>query len=106
MKKKRMADGLLQSLKEAVEIKAGRVKGKTYTIEIPKAAPSFTSEEIKQIREEIFHLSQPLFATLLNVSLATVRSWEQGQKHPGGPAARLLQILRNGKEEIVEQMEI
>jgi len=39
------------------------------------------------------HLSQSVFAHLLNASEATVRSWEQGQKSPNGPSLKLLNIV-------------
>lgn len=40
-------------------------------------------------------LSQKGFAQYLNVSLATVRNWEQGRRTPRGPARRLLQLSRD-----------
>lgn len=50
-------------------------------------------EEIKAIREAQ-HVSQPVFARYLNVSKNLVSDWERGQKRPGGPALRLLSIVR------------
>lgn len=38
-------------------------------------------------------LSQDEFARLLNVSLATVRAWEQGKREPAGPSIRLLDLV-------------
>jgi putative transcriptional regulator len=38
-------------------------------------------------------MSQPVFASLLNVKTTTVRAWEQGQRSPDGAASRLLEIL-------------
>ena len=37
---------------------------------------------------------QPVFAALLNVPLATARSWEQGKRKPSGAALRLLDLAR------------
>jgi putative transcriptional regulator len=51
-------------------------------------------EEIKAIRERE-HLSQPVFARYLNVSKGLVSDWERGVKKPGGPALRLLTVVRN-----------
>lgn len=50
-------------------------------------------EEIKAIREAE-HVSQPVFARYLNVSKNLVSDWERGKKRPGGPALRLLSIVR------------
>lgn len=52
-----------------------------------------TPEEIKAIRERE-HLSQPVFARYLNVSRNLVSDWERGVKRPGGPALRLLTLVR------------
>ncbi len=50
-------------------------------------------EEIRAIRERE-HLSQPVFARYLNVSKNLVSDWERGVKRPGGPALRLLTVIR------------
>jgi putative transcriptional regulator len=50
-------------------------------------------EEIKALRERE-HVSQPVFARYLNVSKNLVSDWERGIKRPGGPALRLLSIVR------------
>lgn len=51
-----------------------------------------TPMEIKRIRlrEKI---SQPVFAVYLNASPSTVKKWETGEKHPTGPALRLLNVI-------------
>lgn len=50
-------------------------------------------EEIRAIREQE-HVSQPVFARYLNVSKNLVSDWERGTKRPGGPALRLLAVVR------------
>lgn len=50
-------------------------------------------EEIKQIREAS-HVSQAVFARLLNTSLSTVQKWEIGQKRPAGTALKLLHLVQ------------
>ena len=50
-------------------------------------------DEIRAIRERE-HLSQPVFARYLNVGKNLVSDWERGVKKPGGPALRLLTIVR------------
>ncbi len=49
--------------------------------------------EIKAIREQEA-VSQPVFARYLNVSKNLVSDWERGAKRPGGPALRLLTLVR------------
>jgi DNA-binding transcriptional regulator YiaG len=93
MKKTRMATGLLQSLKEANAIERGELKGRETARKLSRPAPKWSKTAIKKLREEMFEMSQPVFASLLNVKPATVRAWEQGQRTPDGAAARLLEIL-------------
>ena len=64
-------------------------------------APALAPEEIREIREKE-HVSQPVFARYLNVSKNLVSDWERGAKRPGGPALRLLALVRrNGLGAIV-----
>jgi putative transcriptional regulator len=50
-------------------------------------------DEIRAIRTRE-QLSQPVFARYLNVSRNLVSDWERGVKKPGGPALRLLTVVR------------
>ena len=56
-------------------------------------APMLSPEDIRAIREQE-HVSQSVFARYLNVSANLVSDWERGQKRPGGPALRLLSVVR------------
>ena len=92
---KMMGEGLIQGLKEAVAHSQGELKLRSRSRELPRPAPKWTASQIRKLRKEVYQMSQPAFAILLNITAATVRSWEQGQKSPSGAAARLLQILAN-----------
>lgn len=54
---------------------------------------ALSPEEIKSLRLRE-HISQPVFARYLNVSKNLVSDWERGVKKPGGPALRLLTVIR------------
>jgi putative transcriptional regulator len=61
----------------------------------------YTAEQIKRIRMKN-KVSQPVFAAFLNASPSTVKSWEQGEKHPKGSTLRLLEIVeRKGLKVLV-----
>jgi len=60
-------------------------------IEIPKK--TISAQEIKKIRQ-MLNVSQAVFAKLLNVSLSTIRQWEQGLRKPSGSAVILLELLQ------------
>ncbi|MBT4761399.1 MAG: transcriptional regulator [Bdellovibrionaceae bacterium] len=93
MAKKRMANDLIKSLGEAVAMERGKLKGKETFKKLSKPAPKWTKTGVKKLRKEVFQMSQPVFASLLNVKPATVRAWEQGQRTPDGAASRLLEVL-------------
>jgi len=56
-------------------------------------AEQLPPEEIKALRERE-QVSQPVFARYLNVSRNLVSDWERGIKRPGGPALRLLSVVK------------
>ena len=53
--------------------------------------------DVKRIRAS-YKLSQGEFATLLGISVATLRNWEQGRRAPEGPARILLQVAAKHPE--------
>jgi putative transcriptional regulator len=57
-------------------------------------------EEIRQIREKS-HVSQAVFAAMLNTSLSTVQKWEIGQKRPTGAALKFLHLVQTKGLEII-----
>jgi putative transcriptional regulator len=61
---------------------------------------SLLPEEIRQIRQKS-HVSQAVFAALLNTSLSTVQKWEIGQKHPAGTALKLLHLVQKKGLDII-----
>jgi len=67
-------------------------------------ARSLEAERIRLIRRS-FDASQREFAEMLNVSVATVRSWEQGLRTPDGASQRLLEIAERQPEVLLEAME-
>lgn len=50
-------------------------------------------EEIKalRVREQV---SQPVFASYLNVRKDAVSKWERGEKRPDGPSLKLLSLVK------------
>ncbi len=56
--------------------------------------------QIKQIRVAA-HVSQAVFARLLNTSVSTVQKWEIGQKRPTGTALKLLHLVQKRGLEVM-----
>ena len=85
---------LLASATEAKEILKGRKKpSRSFTIEEPDA---------KAIRKNM-NLTQDEFAGLLNISVGTLRNWEQSRRRPDGPARVLLGIVAEHPEILTQR---
>ncbi len=54
----------------------------------------FSATKIRNVRKEA-GVSQPVFANIINVSLATIKQWERGERTPSGAALKLLFIIKN-----------
>ncbi|WP_062196829.1 helix-turn-helix domain-containing protein [Caldimonas taiwanensis] len=58
-------------------------------------------QKIKSLREQA-HISQAVFAAVLNTSISTVQKWEIGDKKPSGPSLKLLNLIeRKGLEAVL-----
>ena len=74
---------LVKSVREGGAILRGEVQ--------PSRKFVMSGPDVKQIRES-YNLSQTQFASMLGISVATLRNWEQGRRVPEGPARILLQV--------------
>jgi putative transcriptional regulator len=88
MDKKLFAD-LYESVKQMDQIRKGRRK--------PSRVRRVEDGDVRAMREKT-GLSQSQFALFIGVSLRTLQNWEQGRRHPVGPARALLKIVRNDPE--------
>ncbi|MCL5260919.1 MAG: helix-turn-helix domain-containing protein [Gammaproteobacteria bacterium] len=66
-----------------------------------KRVHSLKSTDIKQIREKL-NMSQAVFAAYFGISKRTLQEWEQGRRHPEGPACTLLTVI-NHESQAVER---
>jgi putative transcriptional regulator len=88
--KKELFEELKNSLREAGQIKRGAMKPSR----VFKINPQ---NDIAKVRDKL-GLSQSKFAAILGISADTLQNWEQGRRHPTGPARVLLKIAtRNPK---------
>ena len=62
------------------------------------AVRELSAKQIRAIRSRS-HMSQAVFAAVLNTSVSTVQKWEIGEKRPSGPSLKLLNVIeRKGVE--------
>ena len=88
---------LLASIEEAGKIKRGELKA--------SRAFDFPEPDVKDIREKI-GFSQLKFASLIGVSPRTLQNWEQGHRHPTGPAKVLLRLVQTDPQSVFRNLHI
>ena len=86
---------LTRSLKQAGEIRRGECQ--------PSRVFEFGPADIRAIRERL-NRSQTEFASLIGVSVATLRNWEQGRRRPEGPARALLTVAEHNPQAVAEAL--
>lgn len=76
---------IIEGLEEIKAWRSGKLKLRTTTVQMLDGA------EVPKIRRDL-GLSQEQFASMMGVSVATLRNWEQGRRQPQGPARALLLV--------------
>jgi putative transcriptional regulator len=95
---------IFSELREALHETAAFERGERLDLrvtELPARPPTLRAAQIRQIRKAL-NASQVLFATYLNVSPNTVRSWEQGTRRPQGADLKLLAIAKNRPQALLD----
>lgn len=95
MRDERFAE-LEESLQQALEHARGERHDLRTTVRIAPPKP-MKKTDIVELRQQL-NLSQPLFASALNVSVKTVQAWEQGLREPSDAALKLLTIAKKHPE--------
>jgi len=75
------------------DLKVSFTKKELDKLGVEVAPVSVSSEAIQSIRKTL-GVSQSVFAKLLNVSLSSVRQWEQNLRNPSGSTMVLLELLQ------------
>jgi putative transcriptional regulator len=88
---------LIASVKEAGKIKRGEIEA--------SRIHDFPAPDIKAIREGI-GFSQSKFAALIGVNIRTLQNWEQGHRHPTGPAKVLLKLVQADPKSVVKNINL
>ena len=91
-----MKTSLFEELKASIREGGAILRGEK------KASRTFPFDEsnVTGLRER-YGLSQPKFASLLGISVKTLRNWEQGRRRPQGSARVLLRVAAEHPEAIL-----
>jgi putative transcriptional regulator len=82
--KREAFEQLVDSIRQAGRIRRGTAR--------PSRTFRFAPADVRAIRTKLGK-SQPEFALMIGVSVATLRNWEQGRRTPEGPALALLRVV-------------
>jgi putative transcriptional regulator len=94
--KKALFNQMLESVQQADEIVRGaREPSREFFLDAAK---------VKEVRA-ITKLSQAKFAAVLQVDVGTLRNWEQGRRHPTGPAKALLRAIQADPENVLRALQ-
>ena len=94
-----MRDNIKESIASTVsdmlkaDMKVSFTKKELDDMGVEIAQVSIQPNEIQKIRKTL-GVSQSVFAKLLNVSLSSIRQWEQGVRKPSGSTMILLELLQ------------
>jgi len=90
---------LFERLKKGMQDSIAYSRGELtlVTTELPVPPPRPRPGDILSLRKK-HRMSQAVFAAVVNVSVKTVQSWEQGVRQPSEASLRVLQILHREPE--------
>lgn len=90
-------DTIAAGLVDAIAYAQGdKSRGKARVVEVPTI-------DVAAMRKKL-GLSQDRFAAAFGVSPSTVRNWEQGRRHPEGPAKVLLRVIDKEPEAVLRAL--
>lgn len=89
---------LLRAVDEIAKYKEGKAVLKVTEVTCPIV-------DVKQLRSDL-GLSQTEFANRYNLSVATIRNWEQGIREPDGPARLLLNLIAQNPKLIEKEVKL
>src|SRR6266850_992430 len=91
--KKELFEELLESVQQGGAILRGERK--------PSRVFEFSEPDVRAVRAH-YGLSQEKFASLMGISVGTLRNWEQGRRRPEGPARVLLRVAAQHPEAVLD----
>lgn len=89
-------------LENAIAHAQGRKTLSIHEVELPDPPRPMSPAQITALRVRVLHVSQQVFARMLNASPQTIQAWEQGRAKPTGTALRFLRVIEH-RPEILSQ---
>ena len=102
MAKRNIGQELIIGLNEAIAYRRGEITLKTQDVSLPKLPKEWKSKKITELRIKKLKVSQSILAAYIGVTPSALQAWEQGLKKPSGAARRLLELLDQEPQMILD----
>jgi DNA-binding transcriptional regulator YiaG len=107
MSKRYMKDEHFQELLTSVHQMGDYLKGKKVQgIQVSRKSKPLTSKDVKDVRVKVLKVTQETFAQIIGEGLGAVRTWEQGTRHPGGAATKIIRLMKAHPERAKELLSV
>ena len=107
MAKRYMKDEHFQELLTSVQLMGDYLKGKKVQgVRVNYKAKPLTSRDVKEVRTKVLKVTQETFAQIIGEGLGAVRTWEQGTRHPGGAATKIIRLMKAHPERAKELLSV
>ena len=83
---------LIVAMREVLDHVKGKITLESREVEV-------SHPEVREIRQQ-YALTQEDFARLFGISIRTLQKWEQGSRHPQGPAKILLGVIAKNPQAV------
>lgn len=83
---------LIVAMREVLAHVQGKITLESREVEV-------SPPEVRKIRQQ-YALTQEDFARLFGISVRTLQKWEQGSRHPQGPAKVLLNVIAKNPQAV------
>ena len=102
-----MKDEHFQELLSSVHQMGDYLKGrKVQGVKVTYRTKPLSSKDVKEVRVKVLKVTQATFAKIVGEGLGAVRTWEQGTRHPGGAATKLIRLIKTHPERAKELLSV
>jgi DNA-binding transcriptional regulator YiaG len=107
MPKRFMKDEHFKELLTSVHQMGDYMKGKKVQgVRVTFRSKPLTSKDVKEVRVKVLKVTQETFAQIIGEGLGAVRTWEQGTRHPGGAATKIIRLMQAHPERAKELLSV
>lgn len=102
-----MKDEHFRELLGSVRQMGSYLKGhKVPGVRVSYRSKPLSSKDVKEVRTKVLKVTQIQFAHIVGEGLGAIRTWEQGTRHPGGAATKIIRLVKSHPERAKELLSV